>query len=221
MWHGRTHYWRKGRKLASGETSEGKEACTTGWNGGSQGGDARSRSQEDSGLPLLGQGPPTCLHCWSPLHSPPPTACKQSPCQLCFALSGLRLHGCLCDRNKEIHLPLDSILGPLLSHRSLSFLFCLHHLGVTREGFGVTLPPRPVVACQASVPTRNTIPPALENKWTTCLTGSLIGAWKAPRIDHCSSEPSDSFFADSLGCGVLKRSPSTPAESPFWSPLHP
>lgn len=102
----------------------------------------------------------------------------------------------------------------------MSFPFCLYHLGITREGFGVALPPQPVAACQASVPTRNMIPPALGNKWATCLTDALISGWKPPRIDRCCQSQQMPPLLSLLelvgrgGDGVLRRSPGTPCRGP-------
>lgn len=88
---------------------------TTGWKVGSQGGGTEIRGQEDTGLPLLGRPPypTTHLPCWSPLHPSPtsPEDVNKTPANLALPFLGLRLRGCLCDGNKEVHLPLDSSLG--------------------------------------------------------------------------------------------------------------
>lgn len=93
-----------------------RERCsTTGWKVGFQGGGTGIRCQEDTGLPLLGRPPypTTHLPCWSPLRPSPtfPEDVNKAPANTALPFLGLRLCGCLCDRNKEVHLPLDSSLG--------------------------------------------------------------------------------------------------------------
>lgn len=57
--------------------------------------------------------PTTHLPCWSPLHPSPtsPEDVNKASANLALPLLGLILCGCLCDWNKEVHLPLDSSLG--------------------------------------------------------------------------------------------------------------
>lgn len=124
---------------------------------------------------------------------------------------------CLIGKKRFTSLLMVSLEPPPRSCRSLSFLFCLRHPSIRREGSGVTLTSQPTAVCQDSVPTRNVIPPVLGNTWATCLTSSLISGWKTPGIECCSQG------LLTVPQGNEEGAPALPAESKlsFRSPSRP
>lgn len=144
-----------------------------------------SRRGDQEWLGCLREEPedPACLPCPTPplgggVRGVTLSVVNKASARFALSFLSVRAHGCLSScvigMKRFTSLQTGSLDPPPRSCRSLSFLFCLHHLGIRRERFGVTLPSQPTAVCQASVPTRNTIPPVLGNTWAKCLTNLLI-----------------------------------------------